>query len=104
MAQWVAHMTGNHDVAGSNPAFGAKSWYDLAREGRNSIAFDYSSMLIFESWTVRNLNDERSSRNFQSGIEMCRNPWERFGVKSVGRRCSSWLCCRRILLIRLIGV
>lgn len=49
MAQWVAHMTGNHDVAGSNPAFGAQSWYDLAREGRNSIAFDFSLTLIFES-------------------------------------------------------
>ena len=27
MAQWVAHMTSNHDVVGSNPTF-EESWFD----------------------------------------------------------------------------
>lgn len=51
MVQLVAHMTCNHDVAGSIPAFGSHNWFDLAREG-----LQFNHFLFFMNGNSSNAN------------------------------------------------
>lgn len=51
MVQLVAHMTCNHDAAGSIPAFGSHNWFDLAREGPQ-----FNHFLFFMNGNSLNIN------------------------------------------------